>query len=463
MTYEREGLLLPERKTPQVDSDLSESLRVALGGPAETYKDLEIPSEKKEIIVEAWHNGQDADLSVEHIDAADLSAKKVSLYQWKQELLARNDLDPVVKQLYRWKVNEHIANVNMLLASHNGDMNSFRRWNEFIYGAPDIDIYRGALDWVANDADQLLAVPDQHPSIIEAAEKVKQLLENKRGYRELLSPDQETFDSVRADHLRKTGYYGLLLAGVDMPEGKITTEIGDPILNQVLRNIGSTKPIVDASGASWGVSSRGVERPATMNMPAARFVGLGLGHEIGSHELERTNGRRGPLALAIDGLDRYESGNEGRAVIREQVPYETFEEFGKLVRWRDILRRQISISFAVGVGEDRPATSSETYNFMNTIDDMYQIKLKPNEPDVAHEAAQKKTDALLLRVLKGTDGQGGAYLKDTVYLQGHVANWLTAALKGPEAISDGDLGKFDINNPRHIHALQTVGLLPEQK
>jgi hypothetical protein len=81
---------------------------------------------------------------------------------------------------------------------------------------------------------------------------------------------------------------------------------------------------------------------------------------------------------------------------------------------------------------------------------------------VAREAAQKKTDTLLLRVLKGTDGNGGAYLKDIVYLQGHVANWLTAASSGPDAISDGDLGKFDINNARHNDALRAVGLLPGQ-
>ena len=462
MIYERNGLLLPERTTPQIDSDLSESLRVALGGPAETYKDLELSNEKKEVVTKAWHNHQNADLLVEEIDAVDLDLKKNALVRWKQELLAKEDLDPLVKQLYRWKVNEHIANVNILIASKNGDMNSFRRWNEFIYDTPDEDIYRGALDWVANDADTLLAVTDQNPSIIEAAEEVRHLLKDRRGYRELLAPDEKIFEAVRADHMRTTGFYGLLLASIDIPDKKITTEIGDPILERVLQNIGSTKPIVDATGSSWGASSRGIERPAIMNMPVKRFIGLGLGHEIGSHELERTNGYRGPLALAAEGLDRYESGNEGRAVIREQVPYETFEEFGKIVRWRDILRRHIAISFAVGVGEARPASSSETYDFINTIDRMYQTQLKPNEPDVARAAARKKTDALLLNVLKGTDGQGGAYLKNKVYLEGHVANWLTAALKGPASISEGDLGKFDINNARHIHALQAVGLLPEQ-
>lgn len=461
MTYERNGLLLPERETPQNDRDLRDSLRMISGEAAETYKELALTPEKKAAALEAWHQGDDAELSASHLDDHDLDSKLLSLRQWKRDLLARDDVDPLTKQLYRWKVNEHIANINMMVASSKGDTATFQRCNEFIYGKPDEMIYRAALDWVAHDADTLLAIPDQHPTVIQAAERVKQLLDGKRGYREVLIPESDTFEAVRADHMSETGYYGLLLAGIEVPEGKITPQVGDPILERVIQNIGSNKKIVDADGASWGVSSRGVERPSTYNMPSQRFVGLGLGHEIGSHELERTNGRRGPLALVEDGLDRYENGNEGRAVIREQVPYESFDEFGKIVRWRDILRRHIAISFASGVGEEQLASSAETYAFMNTIDTMYQMKLKPDEPDRALEAAQKKTDELCARVLKGTDGKGGAYLKDKVYLEGHVANWLTAATRGASSITEGDLGKFDITNPRHISALQQLGLLPE--
>jgi hypothetical protein len=47
-----------------------------------------------------------------------------------------------------------------------------------------------------------------------------------------------------------------------------------------------------------------------------------------------------------------------------------------------------------------------------------------------------------------------------VYLEGHVANWLEAATRGPAAVSEGDLAKFDISNPRHVQKLQKFGLLP---
>lgn len=468
MKYERQGLLLPEQTQTQVDHEILPGFEAAHLGAQETFKDLEVPKERQDAIKKAWHVGENASLLTKHLDKEELAARLESLQQWKRELLDRDDIEPDVKQAYRWRINEDIARVHMLEASSNGDMRNFRRYNEFIYGKVDEDIYRGALDWVAHDAELLLADSNTSEMAHEAAQNVLDMLEGKRGYREILVPDEETFRAVRDNHMRPKGYYALLLADVEIPEGgKINNEVGDPILKTVLReNLKSDYDVVDANGASWSVAhSRGaVERPVNYNLPWQRFIGLPLGHEIGSHLLEKENGKRGPLGLAAAGLDRTEAGNEGRATIREQVVYDTFDEFGKLVRWRDMLRRDIAIGYAEGVGEDGLKSSSETYAFMNTIDTMYQAKLKPNDPvEAIQEKAQDKTDTLLLRILKGTDGEGGAGLKDKVYTEGHVGGWLTAALHGAERISEGDLGKFDINNPRHIVLLQAYGLLPDNK
>ena len=473
MKFERDGLLLPELedKSTIVDYGLDASyskLHAEENHP--TYKRLTLDPGKKQDVLCAWHSGANASLESRVNDQSELDfAEQVTSLQneverlkaWKRELLSNDEVDSDIKQAYRWKINEDIANVMMILASLKGKSSEFKRWNKFIYGEPDETIYRAALDWVAHDAEMLMCdTTGQSQPVISAAQDVLVMLKDIRGYRELLHPDKVIFESVRSDHYRKKGYYGLLLAGVKIPEGRVNNQVGDPILQQVIKNIGSDKPLVDAADATWGVSSRGVERPKSYNMPSQRFIGLGVGHEIGTHELERTNGSRGPLALASEGLDRYEAGNEGRAVIREQVLYQSFDEFSKLIRWRDIMRRHIAISYACGVGEDHPATSLETYDFINIIDKMYALKASPNDEAQADINAQKKTDDLLLRVLKGTDGLGGAYLKDKVYLEGHVTSWLTASYQGVDAISNGDLGKFDINNPRHITLLQKLKLLP---
>jgi len=466
MKYEREGLLLPEPNQKQLDQKVFESFESIRAGMRATYEDLSPSDEKKQKAIELWPLGQDADLSVDKLDASALFAKQQELKDWKKKLIDDETVNPEIKQLYRWRINEDIASINMLIASRADDMRSFRFWNKFIYGRPDENIYKAALDWVAVDAEKIISTDGQKPNAIKAAQDVIDMLDGKRGNLDLLVPDKNVFEIVKVDHKRALGYYSLLLAGVTIPEGKVTNAEGDPIIEYVLKNnLKSDYKIAEASGTSWSVSHKdqSIERPDKYNLPPKRFVGLGLGHEIGSHLLEKVNGKRGPLALASSGLDRYELGNEGRAVIREQVVYETFDEFGKQVRWRDIMRRHIAISYACGVGEDKPKRSSEVYEFMNKIDTMYQMKLSPDEPDVVKEKASKKTTDLLLRVLKGTDGAGGAYLKDKVYLEGVVANWLTAAQKGPSAISEGDLGKFDINNPRHITALQKMNLLPNNE
>lgn len=464
MEHKRDNLLLPELTQEPIDHNTFEAFMAAHVDSRETYKDLAPSDEKKRLAPELWEQGKNADLSVDSLDVNDLIIRQNRLRDFKKELISDESLDSDVKQLYRWRINEDIASINMLIASRAGDMRNFRRWNEYIYGQPNEEIYRSALDWVAKDAEQLIAVDDQNPSVLLAANKVVEMLKDKRGDSELIIPSPETFEQVKSDHLRPMGYYGLLLAGVEIPDGKITNEIGDQIITKVVHdNLQSDYELSTASGSSWGVShsDKSVERPKSYNMPNKRFVGLALGHEIGSHLLEKINGERGPLKLASVGMDRYELGNEGRAVIREEIQFETFDEFGKQVRWRDILRRHIAISYASGIGESEPMSSAEVYAFINTIDTMYQTKLTPDDPEVTKEKAAKKTSDLLTRVLKGTDGTGGAYLKDKVYLEGQVANWLTAAAKGPDAISEGDLGKFDINNPRHIAALQKVGLLPD--
>ncbi len=463
MSYRREGLLLPERMSTQIDNELYARFRSLHEGTQETYKQLTLDANRQEQAFAAWHNGEDADLTATHLDGEVLNGRLDALYAWKAELLATEDVDPVLKQAYRWRINEDIAKVKLLQTSSRGDMEAFRRWNRYIYGEPDEAVYRGALDKVAHDVEELLAKDAIHPAVAEAAQKVLTMLEGKRGYRELLAPTEEVFRAVREDHLRSGGYYALLLSGVDMPQAsKIGRQTGDPILEYVVKNnLQSDYELSDAEASSWSVvhSTKSVERPTSYNMPRQRFVGLGLGHEIGSHLLEKMNGQRGPVALMADGLDRYEAGNEGRAVIREQVVYETFDEFGKLVRWRDIIRRHIAISYSEGVGEDGPKSNSEVYEFINTIDQMYQSVLTPDDPEVTMTKAQAKTDSLLLRVLRG----GSAYLKDKVYLEGQVACWLTAAEQGASRISEGDLGKFDINNPRHIALLQSWGLLPDNE
>lgn len=468
MKYVREGLLLPERASSTVDESLFEQLDHLTQNNLATYKQMSVEGERKADALSDLAAGFDVDLTVHDMSEEELQDRIGNLKLLKKQVIENSEnIDESVIELYRWKINETIANLHMIDASRRKDMTTFMRWNEFIYGKPDEDVYRAALDWIAHDAERLRDEPEQNPAVVEAAGEVITLLENERGYREIISPLPEAFEEVRQDHMCTDGYYGMLLSGVEVPDQKISKDIGDPIIQHVVKNnLQSDYGLIDSTSATWSVShtQEAVERPPNYNLPAKRFIGLALGHETGSHLLEKENGERGPLRLLRKGLDRYELGNEGRATIREQVVYGSFDEFSKLVRWRDVLRRHIGISYAAGVGADAPRKSKEVYRFMNAIDRLYQTKLNPDDPALVGEKSHAKTGTLVTRILRGVDGeQGGAYLKDITYLEGHVACWLSAAEAGPQAISDGDLGKFDIANQRHIEVLQQHGLLSSAK
>ncbi|TAH33502.1 DUF1704 domain-containing protein [Candidatus Saccharibacteria bacterium] len=460
-SYERAGLLLPKNDTVPIDAEVNELYETAKGIHPATYEQLAATKERlaqAEADFLASGCTMDVDLRVdpETIDLSEINERIMHLKDAKKELIADTTIRKDVKQAYRWAINERIANLYMITTSARGDMRQFARWNEFVYGQPDEYVYRGALDWICHDAETL--EQDEDTAVAQAARDVLHRFGKERGYRELLVPDEKVFKAVRDDHFREGGYYDLLLDGTDLPrEGIITSEIGDPHLQHVVsHNLHSDYRVMDAAGGTWSVAhdKEEVRRPKGHRHSYERYIGLGLGHEVGSHLLERVNGLLGPLRLAADGLDRYELGNEGRALIREQVPYETFDEFGKLLRWRDVMRRHIAVSLGAGTGDERPHRFSEVYQAINLIDTMYAVKV--GKPESAH----RRSWDLVTRVLKATDGQGGAYLKDKVYLEGNIACWLTAALRGPEAISNGDLSKSDINNPRHIALQQSVGLLP---
>lgn len=440
----------------KLDDQLFNEFHRITGDINEYYSYLTIPSNRRAAIISAWENGENPSLLPEESIDIEFLEQKIALLKELKSKIVELSSRTAVQQLYRWKINETIGQLRMLQASKNGDMHRFMQWNVYIYGEPDPYAYFAALDWVAADAEAIMASSDNE-DIIDAASTVADLLRDRRGYRELLFPETDVYDQVRDNHMEHGGYFDALLKGVTIPDDMITPDIGNPIVKYVIENnLNSDYSLCEVDRGTWAVSHalKRVEAPRNYRLPRERFIGLPLGHEVGTHLSEYVNGMQGPLLLAAIGLDRFESGAEGRALIREQVPYNTFADFSQTIRWREILRRHIAISYAYGVEDETPKSSSEVYHFMNAIDTMYARNAGQSD-----DQAKKKTADLLLRVLRGTDGTGGVYLKDKCYLEGNISAWLTAALKGPDAISNGDKAKHDISNPRHNSALLELGVI----
>ena len=457
---DKKTLLVPMR--PALDKDLWPIFdRIDQSIPP-IYDQLLPPQEVIETAKETFFASgrtENPDLRPLGVDLEDLTRQEIDWVDFKYRL-AETEMAEPVKQAYLWRTNEEIAKCRMVHYSVMGDMRRFRRYNEFIYNRPDPEIYKATTDWFRHQASEL--TDHEVPEVREAAEQVLGLVPDLDGNRTDLMPSPEVFELIKEQHFKEGGYFALVLAGVNLPEGtKVPLEVGDPALIRVLNNIQSGYSLADARGSAWSADhiNRVLSRPATYNMPYTRFLGLPVGHEV-RHIVERQNGLRQPIRLLGGGLDRYESGNEGRAVIGEQVPYKSFEQFAKQLRWQDIMRRHFAISLAAGaVGE--PRSFSETFRIVNAVDRLWQRSKKPEDIGIADERADKRTwDLMATKVFKGTDGSGGAaYLKDKLYLEGNVRCWKVAETN-PELIGLGDRGKFDITEPRHIAINQALGVLP---
>jgi hypothetical protein len=388
-----------------------------------------------------------------------IEAEKQQLSALQAEVTAKESSD-LVRTAYQQKLQELGNCASLYGAALAGDAAEFARLNEALYGRPDTAVFVAVCAWYRAWATGLSAAPT--PLVQAVLEKLPNLHEphGSHGQVAKLRPSDAVFADQRHKHMSQTspqGFYPQLFQGLPLPTGTVTPVTGDRLIKQLLANVQAYDyQIADSPNPFWGLrySTTSVVRPKTYALDAQQFLGV-VGHEIGSHLLERLNGRRQPLRLLGFGLQGYEQGNEGRALLREQVVYPSWDEFAKQERWHHILRRHLAISLAVGL-DGVPRAFAEVFAIINAIDTLWAAQQNPHHSTDSHqlqERANGSTWELLYRVLAGTDNtDGSAYYKDIVYLEGNINCWRMAALQ-PESIQMGDLGKIDIANPAHMEML----------
>ncbi len=378
----------------------------------------------------------------------------VELGELKADIEA-GESNAAIRQAYVLRIAELEDQLRLLLAAGDRDDEAFQAANERIYHGPDSDIFAAVCAWLRVVADEQSEHPDT--SIRNVAKQILSTLPNPGQTETLLVPNTGNFQRLRALHTAPGGYWSQLFRGVHVPEA-VSELTGDALVEQVLRNIGSDYQVLESSNVNWGVShtERAVIHPVTYRSSKDVFEGV-LVHEIGSHLAERMNGLHGPLRLLASGLDRYDACNEGRAFLREQLVYDAPTYMLRSNSWRHIITMHLAISLACGLHDHR-YTFSEIFAVLNPIDLLWQY-LQGASGSEAQERADSETWKTVTRVLKCTSGEGGAYLKDIVYLEGNVRCWQIAETR-PELILYGDLGKFDIARADHIALLRSLEILP---
>ncbi len=259
------------------------------------------------------------DLRPTDIDVGDIKALARPLKQLAnlRQAILDNETNDAVRQAYVRKIDEVLLQNDILIAAVSRDAASFQTANLAVYGAPDKKVFATTCNWLRQHAESYISSDSQ--LVAQAAAKVLETTPQLRGNPNHIIPRNAVFKRVRALHDRPGGYFSQLFGDGPLPEN-ITAQKGDPVVKATIRAVGSDYELVASSDELWGIvhHRRQVVRPSGYSLPPAGFKGI-IAHEVGSHLLERANGRRQPLRLLEIGLDRYECGNEGRAFVREQI------------------------------------------------------------------------------------------------------------------------------------------------
>lgn len=395
------------------------------------------------------------DLRPQHLAASKLHNAIDGLRQLQAEIEAK-ETNQAIRQAYSLKIDELVIQNQLLLASIGNDRQAFAECNAQLYGRPDNKLFAAACAWVRQQAANAISSPQTNTTLQQAALSVLQHIPDLHGSIEHIVPNDQLFKQLRAMHFAPGGYIDSLF-GQDAIAEHITAANGDDITRAVIRRLESEYSLQDSTDELWGVvhSEQAVVRPVKLDVSRASFMGI-VAHEIGSHLLERENGLRQPLRLLSIGLDRYESNNEGRAFLREQIMHHSPYDMLNQADWRHII--QLYIAAALGAG-----IHGKPYDFQSLHAVLYPVCLLfhcTEQPDSMAYAARRAADEawhICVRIAKGTDGQGGAYLKALAYLDGNVACWRLAE-RNPELIFLGDAGKLNLCRNDHLDILRSLNI-----
>lgn len=376
-----------------------------------------------------------------------------------KEDITKNEANKLVRGVYFDAINDQLATTELMIAGATGDKKRYEAANLALYDRPDPAFFKAACSWIRNDAKR--EINNANAGLSKLAEQVLNIIPSFDDNHEMLIPSEKIFQEVRKAHQTKGGYYELLFRDYIPESAYITQDEGDEICRRALKNIGSSWTIAEAENNVWAVmrSRKELVRPSGYRLDRDEFIGI-VSHEIGSHILEEVNGEKQQLRLLGTGLAGFEKGNEGRAFLREQIVYSSERTFLHQFSWEYIILLHLSVDLATGLHK-KPYTFVELYETLYVLYAFWRERRMPystNNDLFAHDEAWYLT----VRTMKGTDGTGGCYMKDSVYLEGNVRCWQLAE-KDPQSILFGDQGMFDITNKRHREIVQLLTSDPAMK
>lgn len=400
------------------------------------------------------------ELDYPDINIESIKNTEMELISMKKDIIS-NEQNEVVRQAYRWRLNEKIAEIRMLKSTANindpemtetdllNNMRRFKKYSEFIYGKPSPDIFAYTSNSIYQDAQQF--ANSENPEIKQAATDLIQVLPEMYQPKITDLPNSETVEYAHQQTVKELGDLIEIPAEITKLDAQQIQEAFETAIDRAGGD--GWKVEIDEKSSKTAVSVNQEEKQ--VNIPQSRMVtksklaGL-IVHEIGTHVTRRTNGERSKLKLLGLGLDRYESGEEGIANMREQAIANKMNEFRGL-------DGQLAIGLALGL-DGQPRDFRQVYD---TLEKYYLFKnlISKKELPEATEKAQNSAWNRTVRTFRGTDCKtpGVCFTKDIVYREGNIGVW-DVIKNNPEEMLRFNVGKYDPANSRHLWILEQLGI-----
>ncbi len=391
---------------------------------------------------------QNPSLDYPKINISELEDAESVLVSLKANVIS-TEKNELVRQVYRWRLNEKIAEIRLLKAVGSKDMHRFERYSEYIYGKPSKDIFAYSIGTIRSKAEQF--VDSDNVILRDTAKNLLELMPMMDQPKITKLPTQETVEYAHRQTLSELGSLTEIpseSASLDAPMIQEAFElalkkIGDPEWSVVI-NEGSSR-----TGISTNQEQKTIEIPDSRTVTRKKLAALIL-HEIGTHAARRINGERSHLKLLGIGLDRYEVGEEGIATMREQALVNKVDDFRGI-------DGQLAIGLCLGL-DGQPRDFRQVYEILEKYY-LFKNLISKKELPESQEKAQSSAWNRTLRTFRGTDCNtpGACFTKDTIYRDGNIGIWDVIG-NNPDEMLRFNIGKYDPANPRHIWILEQIGI-----
>ncbi len=376
-------------------------------------------------------------LDYPELEKIDFEKKEKDLLELKGEII-KNENNELIAQIYRWKLNEKIAELRMLKASKEGNDKKFFRYSTFIYGKPEKEIYEYTLSQLKKTVDEKIS--SNNLEVKNAALRL-----NKELFVALM--ENETQINPKD--------YPFKEKGSSENEKEYSTEEIKQAFEQAIKEyaLDDWEVFIDAGGKYENVTV--IQEEKKIAIPKERReneTGLKalIAHEIETHAVRRKQGEKSRLKLLGLGLDRYIKGEEGVARYKEQEITGNKDFAG--------LDYHLAISLAAGI-DGKKRNFREVYELLKNF---YFIRSKKADSGEALELSEKYAWEDCIRIFRGTTCKtpGACLTKDIAYREGNIAVW-DLVKKNSEELRRFSIGKYDPGNSRHIWILDQLGITEE--